>query len=243
MASSSLEVIAGMDEALQCVTEKPRIGDGVQWVRDQVASLFGHSLRTPLTFILGYADLLAQQVDGPHRRMAHSILGHAMQMREVLEDLTSLLEWGLNRLPDRPRLVDLHRVAAEVVSSLAMRAAEKEQAFDVALSPSPVYVFSDEWGIGVLLALLTGHLIKRAPRGTRLRLRVEREEGRGVVALEGEGGASREGTHDGIGLDCMRTMAEALGGCLDVRTTAGDTLCFRLTFPLACEAAPSAEER
>gem|GEM_PF-5667456 len=209
--------------------------DGRQ-ARQQVASLIGHHLRVPLTFILGYASVATQQIDRSTSQMIHSIVRHAMQLRKVLDDLTPLLEWCLARLPASSYPVDLRHLVAEVVSSLAVRAAERDQVFDFTSGSRPVLVAVDEWGVGTLLTLLLGHLIRRLPEGARLRLHVDRGESGGVVTIEGSEGIRQNEEFEGVSLDTVQAMAEALGGGLDVGPMKSDGVRFVLTFPLQIQA-------
>ena len=213
--------------------EVPAVGASRR-ARERITSLLEHRLRAPLTFVLGYADVLDGQIDGPHRQMAQSILRYATRLREVIEDLTPLLEWVVARSPDAAQPVDLVRVALEVVSSLVIRAVEKGQTFVFVPPPEPVFVTADRWGIGASLALLVGRLVKWTPPGARLCIRVEGDGEEGVITISGEGETPESVEREDVDLGMVRAMVEAMGGYVDVAVTPNDGISLRLAFPAIC---------
>lgn len=223
----------------------PAVTAGRQ-VRAQVASLIGHIFRVPLTFILAYSAIAlessdTQQANGVDCRMIRSIHRHAARLREVVDELTPLLEWSLSRLPDQPSSFDLRLVVGEVAFSMGGWAAERGQIIDCTLSSQPVDVVVDEWGAGALLTLVLCYLSKQLSGGERLRIQVDRQDELGMVVIEADGGPLRMEDHEGIDMDALRSLAAAIGGRLDVAT--GDEVRLLIAFPLAHRVSSSDEER
>lgn len=105
-----------------------------------------HDLRTPLTGILGYADLLAAEgvIDEESRRSyAQTILEEAVRLRELLNDLEAGRPTGV------PAVEDAHRVAASGAADVLTKPFSREGLLEsVALlldgGPSSILIVDDD---------------------------------------------------------------------------------------------------
>lgn len=102
----------------------------VQHQAEEMRSAFfanaGHELKTPLTSVRGFAELLATQSDQPQtQRYASQILHDTDRMLFLLEDMLSLS--SLEHTPEfaNAQPVPLDEVVREVFESLVARAAER----------------------------------------------------------------------------------------------------------------------
>ena len=207
---------------------------------DEAKSLFlataSHELKTPLTVIRGFANLLSvgdEVQDDQAREHLALIERRAVELGKVVERLllSSRIEAGRNDI--RRQLVDVGEVVAERVS--AMRDATER---DIRLRGGSVPAV---WGDGDAVATVVDHLldnaVKYSPEGGVISVVVRTEpdvvtfsvsdEGVGMDADQQEHCFDRfwqaESTDvrrfggTGIGLFIVKALVEAMGG--DVRVT------------------------
>jgi two-component system phosphate regulon sensor histidine kinase PhoR len=100
--------------------------------RREFTANVSHELKTPLTVISGYAELmkngLVQPQDVPH--FSELIFDEAGHVRELVEDILVLSQLdesdGAGRAPDAVELIDLRQLASEVMERLTPFAQQNE---------------------------------------------------------------------------------------------------------------------
>jgi signal transduction histidine kinase len=220
-----------------------------------------HELRSPLNAILGFADVLGTEVDGPlteaAREEVEQIRGSGMHLLELINDILefSALEGGQLKLT-RSR-VDLAHVASEVVREAAGVLGDKPVRVYVA-GETDVYAHADGRRVRQILQNLVGNAIKFTQRGevvvtlqkdgSRALVQV-RDTGPGISSNEramifeeykqaGDERVRRRGT--GLGLAIARRLVLMHGGLITVDSELGKGSTFTVALPLWFDrAAPS----
>jgi signal transduction histidine kinase len=240
---------AAAEKTYRADLERARSAD-----RDRAAFLaaVSHELRSPLNAILGFADVLVTEVDGPlsptAREEVEQIRGSGAHLLELINDILefSALESGQLRL-SRGK-VDLYLVAAEVVREAAGVLVGKP--VQVSLSGEPgVLANADARRLRQIVQNLVGNAIKFTKRGevtvtvrregSRTRLSV-RDTGPGISAAElamifeeykqaGNERVNRRGT--GLGLAIARRLVLMHGGMIQVDSELGRGSTFDVTLP------------
>lgn len=104
---------------------------------DAFVSTVSHDLRSPLTPLIGFAELLeersADQLDDIGRESLSEIKLTATKMKSLLEDLLTLARVG--QLKNPMQLLDVTRVAEDVMLELADKVIERQA--KVIISPLP----------------------------------------------------------------------------------------------------------
>jgi signal transduction histidine kinase len=212
-----------------------------------------HELRSPLNAVLGFADVLATEVDGPltpaAREEVEQIRGSGMHLLELINDILefSALEGGQLKL-SRSR-VDLGQVAADVVREAGGVLGEKPIRVYVE-GESDVFAHADGRRVRQVLQNLVGNAIKFTQRGevvvtiqrdgSRALIRV-RDTGPGISSAEramifeeykqaGEESKRRRGT--GLGLAIARRLVLMHGGLITVESELGKGSTFTVALPL-----------
>ncbi len=209
-----------------------RLADLDRLKTDFVATIT-HELKTPLTSLLGYAQILrkrATELKPEQREEFFQIMTRqGDRILRLIEELlqASRLEAGAARLRREP--LDLHAIAKGVVDDLASMARSHELAFDV--PPEDLGLFGDATALEHVLSNLLENAIKYSGPDTTIRLSVE-EQGNEVfikVADQGQGiepedlpfiferfrqahGTGRTRTSVGLGLYIVRSLVTAHGG-------------------------------
>lgn len=223
-------------------------------VRERTAFLaaLSHELRTPLHAILGFADVLLSEVDGPldddQRENLDVVRASAAHLAALIDDVLDLsaLESGELRL--ERSATDVARIAAEVVREAAPGAAAKALALSLAID-GEARADADPRRVRQVVGNLVGNAVKFTPRGS-VDVRVERrgpyvavvtedtgpgvpEAARAMIfeAFRQAGDASARRAGSGLGLSIARRIVEMHGGRIEVGTGSRGGARFTATFP------------
>jgi signal transduction histidine kinase len=229
--------------------------------RAYFVSMVSHEMRSPLTMIVGYAELLVRSTLPPDRlRDVFSIISHeAARLTKLVQDILEVqrLEMGEVRLTLAP--LDVTGLLATVASRHNETA--KTHPVYAHLPAGLPLVLADQDRVRQVLDNLVSNAMKYSPPGAGIRLaaRSEGEMVRILVADRGMGipkdalprlfdrfyrvpGTARSGvTGYGLGLVVVKMIVEKHGGSVDVQSQPGVGSTFSFTIPVAPppDAAPS----
>jgi signal transduction histidine kinase len=248
-----VERFAAAQSTYQSDLERVRAAD-----RDRAAFLgaVSHELRSPLNAILGFADILVTEVDGPlspeAREEVDQIRGSGKHLLDLINDILELsaLESGQLRL-SRGK-VDLGAVAWDVVREAAGLVGTRPVSVRIE-GDGGVYAFADAKRVRQILTNLVGNAIKFTHRGEvvvevaregRLARLSVRDTGPGIRPQERavifeeykqttEERARRRGT--GLGLAIARRLVLMHGGTIEVDTQIGRGSKFSAWLPVWTE--------
>ncbi len=251
-----VERFTAAQRGYQSDLERVHAGD-----RDRAAFLaaVSHELRSPLNAILGFADILIAEVDGPLSPEAHEeveqILGSGKHLLDLINDILELsaLESGQLKL-SRAR-IDLAVIAREVVREAVGLVGVRPVAVRTE-GEAVVYALGDPKRVRQIVTNLVGNAIKFTQAGEVVldvghegrfaRLSV-RDTGPGISMHQRvllfqeykqttEERARRRGT--GLGLAISRRLALMHGGTIQVESELGRGSTFKVLLP-AWESSPS----
>jgi two-component system OmpR family sensor kinase len=221
-----------------------------------------HELRSPLTAMRGELELAMRRERRPeeYRRVLESTLEEVVRLSRITEDLLVLARSDSGALRPRLEAVVVAEVAERVVDRLQGQAGEK--GIEVTLVGTGAdTAFVDRGLVGQAVWNLTDNAIKYTPAGGRVAVRVERDGGEVVIAVEDSGpgfrdpaeafrrffredvarthGTSTDGT--GLGLAIVRAVAEAHGGRASAENRPGGGARVTVRLPTgAAEVTPAA---
>lgn len=223
--------------------------------RDRAAFLaaMSHELRTPLHAILGFADVLLKEVDGPlpveAREEILQIRESGVHLNALIEDILSFsaLESGQLRL--HPAEVNLLSIAQELVRQTSVVVLGRP--LRVQLEGGPVFAWADAKRVRQLLGNLVGNAVKFTEKGEvvvrigrrgRFAVVTVRDTGPGIARAEHQHvfeeyrqaaaeRTQRRGT--GLGLAIAQRLALAHGGSIELDSDLGRGATFTVLLPLA----------
>jgi signal transduction histidine kinase len=222
-------------------------------LKDLFVSSVSHELRAPMTAIIGYQELLEEGTAGPlspaQREFVQGTLNNARRLQRLVDDLLdhARLEAGTFKL--RTTIRDLTEVVAATIESMAAEAANADVKLVAELEPGLLLAEMDPQRIEQVLANFLGNAIKFTPEGGTVWVRT-RTQGEGIwceVQDTGPGiapddvprlfrpfgqlaaGAASGGS--GLGLAIAKSLVEAHGGHVDVRTAPGHGSTFGFYLP------------
>ncbi|MGM0566349.1 MAG: tetratricopeptide repeat protein [Bacteroidota bacterium] len=223
--------------------------------RNQLFSIISHDLRSPFNSLLGFSDMLAEEVrEGADyesvKMMTENIHASSMQLFELIQNL---LEWAnkeRGKIEFKPEQVILYRVAEESISLAANSAYHKEVTLHNNIDKH-LMLEADVNMLNTIFRNLIFNAIKFTPKKGHVTIDAEEKADEIVVnvedtgmgmsredkemILQGEDTFSRKGTQNekgaGLGLVLTKDFIKRHNGKLDITTEVNKGTTFHVIFP------------
>lgn len=218
-----------------------------------------YQLRTPLTAIMGFAEILQNQYFGPlnerQQDYCDSILEAGQRLITLINDILELatIEAGyMNLERAEVRIADMVQGVADVVSDWAR---QEDLELEVSCGEDAGSVPLDERRIRQALFNLLSNAIKFTPAGGRVSLSAEKQDGQLVLTVSDNGiGISAEDqarifkrferanirtgqAGAGLGLSVVKSIIEMHGGRVQIESAPNRGSTIRCYLPLVAPAA------
>jgi signal transduction histidine kinase len=229
-------------------------------LREEFLAIASHELKTPLTGIKGYVQLLNRLLKNARfeREEAVDLIteldGQVVRLQALVGDLLDASQIARGRLDLHPEDVDLSDLAARVLARFEVAAERTREHILVLDAPAPVVGCFDSLRIEQVLSNLISNAIKYSPDGGEVRVRVAQtddeaelsviDQGIGIAEEEqgflfqpfvrGQSTRSIKGT--GLGLFIVSRIVEDHGGSISVQSAAGAGSTFVVRLPLTVPA-------
>lgn len=251
--------IADRQRAEQQLQQAKTAAEAAAQAKSEFLANMSHEVRTPMTAILGYADVLLEPEhvqDAPPERVeaARTIKRNGEHLLNVLDDILDLSKIEAGRMTVERMACDPFQVAGDVAALMSVRAKAKRLPFHVDhVGAIPARIHTDPTRVRQILINLIGNAIKFTERGeirlvvrlvdsgTNPRLQFDVvDTGIGMTAAQVTGlfrpftqadtSTSRSFGGTGLGLTISKHLAEMLGGdVVLVETQVGVGTRFRAT--------------
>ena len=242
-----------MKRALKRLAEQNTRLQELDRAKDEIVALVSHDLRTPLTSIRGYTELLktGHGVDERGQRFIEVIERNSRRLLELVDDLLVVAQHKVGAFTVRVDELDLAQLVSESLATFAPAAAAKQIALVQRVDGSAPVV-GDAARLGRMLDNLVANAVKFTQPGgvvevgltmsaERALLRV-RDNGPGIApadqahvfdhfarAREADGGGLRG---IGLGLAIARAIAEAHAGTIGLDSSPGTGATFWVDLPV-----------
>lgn len=237
------------------------LGDGMQLalqnevraerMKSELITNVSHDLKTPLTSILNYSDLLCQEHLTPEEANDYAKIIHQKGLR--LKNLTSDL-FDISKVQSGAEQIVCERLDACTLVRQALGEQDKaigdgKLTLKVDLPEHELPIWADGRKMSRVMENLIGNCIKYAMPGTRVFISVKQEENSAVIELKNianyamdfdvseiterfvRGDAARSTEGSGLGLAIAKSYVEACGGTFMVSVD-GDLFKVQITFAL-----------
>ncbi len=217
-----------------------------------------HEFRTPMTIVLGMAQLLDRtELSDQQRKFLASLQKGAQSLLQILNDILDFSALDVNRLTINELEFDLREMVADGLEPLADRARGKGVEFRVETDHRlPARVVGDPARLQQILKLLVDNavkftsqgqiVVKIAPAGdpeAPLRVRFDvSDTGIGFPIeeldhlfgpfVQADGSAARRYGGSGIGLAIVKALVEVMGGRIKAVSTPEEGSTFTVELPL-----------
>ncbi|MFJ3821471.1 sensor histidine kinase [Streptomyces nodosus] len=241
--------IARLSAAFNAMSQRR---EQLESARRNMTSDIAHELRTPVSNIRGWLEAVEDGIASPDAELVASLLGQALQLQHIIDDLRDLsaAEAGALRLAPEPLEV------AEVLSAIALANHATAAAAGVTLTvvtEGHVLVLADPVRIRQMVGNLMSNAIRHTPAGGSVTLSARACHGAAVIDVTDTGSGipaddlphvfdrfwraeksrSRQSGGSGLGLAIVRRLAEAHDGTVTATSTPqmGSTFTLRLPHP------------
>ena len=217
-------------------------------VKNDLIAMMAHDFKGPLTTIVGFADVLAEddRFDSDARQYLGMISSSAMRLASLATDTLALSRLEHNELALSLGEVDLGALVRDVVRVFSVT-----RTIDLRVSGGPHMVFGDAGRLRQVIENLVGNAIKYSPGGEPVDVWVRGRGGEVEISVRDRGIGIPEGERaklfgrfarasnaralgiggTGFGLYLARTIVELHGGHIDVESAEGQGSTFRAVVP------------
>ena len=217
--------------------------------------ILGHDLRSPFTTLLGFSDLLLENLHSYDIERIENLISiinkTSHQTFKLLEELLLWSKAHANRVPFEPRHIAFRSVCQQVVEGLWSNAVSKNIKISIQQIDENLMVFVDEHMLKTILRNLISNAIKFTQRNGEINIRIDCDQAFTVITVTDngvgiardqinklwdmtqhyttEGTASEKGT--GLGLLLCKEFVEKHGGRIWVDSELGKGSSFRFVLP------------
>lgn len=253
---SPLETEEGLlvSAAVRDISERRRLQEENDRVKDEFFATVSHELRTPLTSMIGYGELMTDLEDlSPQgRRFLSVIMRSAERELRLVDDLLTLVAIEESGLAIRSAEIDLERVVREAVEAGRPRAEEAQLSLSLETPGTAVAMYGDRDRLGQAMDNLLSNAIKFTPAGGSVRVVLRPGRGQAEIDVVDTGvgigdedpdqlferlfraptAVAQQTPGAGLGLTIALAIVEAHAGTIEVVRSGSQGTTFRMTFPL-----------
>ncbi|MBO4750627.1 MAG: hypothetical protein J5546_09940 [Lachnospiraceae bacterium] len=243
----------GIDNAVKTSVKDERL-------KTDLITNVSHDLKTPLTSIINYVDLLKRSnIQDPQARNYVEILeGKSQRLKDLTDDLVEASKISSGNIELNLEVLNLGELLNQTIGELSEKLEAANLKAVAEIDETPALVYADSRRMWRIMENLFNNICKYAMEGTRVyaEVRVEAE----TVCLQiknvskaqmnihadelterfirGDSSRSTEGS--GLGLYIAKSLTNVLGGTFEIQLD-GDLFKVYLTFPLYVEPKPVAQ--
>jgi PAS domain S-box-containing protein len=240
--------------AVRDISERRRMQEETDRVKDEFFATVSHELRTPLTSMIGYGELMTdlEELSPQGQRFLSVIMRSAERELRLVDDLLTLVAIEESGLAIRSAEIDLERVVRESVEAARPRAEEAQLTVSLETPGSAVAMYGDRDRLGQAMDNLLSNAIKFTPVGGRVRVVLRLDNGTAEIDVidsgVGIGGEDPDQLFErlfraptavaqqtpgaGLGLTIALAIVEAHAGTIEVVSSDETGTTFRMTFAL-----------
>lgn len=243
--------------------------DAASLAKSEFLANMSHEVRSPLTAVLGYADMLMDPNLGTEAasQAVQAIRRNGSHLLAILNDILDLSKVEAGKLEIESINYAPWQLVKEVESLLKMRGEERQIKIHCrAVTAVPSIAEIDPTRVRQVLLNLVSNAVKFSEAGDTVEIRLamnetnEPEKPEMTLEVEDEGlgmtpeqlqvifqpfrqadsSTTRKYGGTGLGLSITRRLVELLGGRIEARSEAGRGSCFTVHLPVTIPAAPPA---
>lgn len=217
-------------------------------LKTELITNVSHDIKTPLTSIINYVDLLKKEpLTGKAHEYANTLERHANRLKKLTEDLVEASKAATGNIKAELIPMNVCELINQAVGEYSERLEKSRIEPVVAIPEAPRYILADGRLIWRVIENLLSNAAKYAQPGTRLYISLIERHGRVVIEMKNisrerlnidaeelterfvRGDSSRHTDGSGLGLNIARSLTELQHGRMDIEID-GDLFKVSLAF-------------
>jgi signal transduction histidine kinase len=230
--------------------------DQLERMKDEFVLTASHELRSPLTSVQGFAELLMLERENLTPKQAETaevILDNTRHLVRLLNDLLDLARSDAGRLTIRPVPSDIGALVEDAVRTMRSQTEARGQELTEAVAPNLPEIDADPDRIRQVLVNLLTNAHEYSPEGASIQVTAAlldagveiavSDNGPGIPAEQlehiferftrGDAGLTQHVGGTGLGLAISKSLVELHGGAISAESTPGRGSTFRVRLPMA----------
>lgn len=254
--TANLSAVIEREHAKKELIEAKEAAEGVSKLKSNFLANMSHELRTPLIAILGYTEILSNEIkNGDWNDMVDTIMQSGKRLLETLNLILDLSKIEADKVHINSEELNLVNEITETINLLRPVANKKNLYIKLSLSENEIIVQLDKRFLQSIITNLINNGIKYTIEGgVTITVKLFKENGNSFVAVivsdTGIGiaeedqamvfdefrqvseGYNRNFEGAGLGLTITKKFVEKMGGRISVESTPGEGSSFTIVFPV-----------
>ena len=242
--------LANITEGLSHALEEQMKGERM---KIELITNVSHDLKTPLTSIISYIDLLKKEEMNDAAKDYVNILSHkADRLKGIVSDLFDLAKTNSGNAQLEIKPLDFSRLTHQLLADMEDKIAESGMKIKLNLPDSPAVITADGKKLSRALQNVVDNALKYSLSGSRIYIDLVKNEGNAILSVKNtssyemdftadeimqrfvRGDKNRSSDGSGLGLSIAQSFTQVSGGSFDVMID-GDQFKTVFTFPLTDE--------
>jgi len=218
-------------------------------MKTELITNVSHDIKTPLTSIINYVDLLGKSHNREDEQQYLEVLSRqSLQLKKLIEDLIELSKASSGNMTANITTLDVTESVNQALGEFSDKLARVKLTPVFKEPEQPMMIAADGRLTWRVLSNLLGNAVKYATPGTRVFVELEKKEDKVLLSIKNvsreelrfsaeellerfvRGDASRNREGSGLGLNIAKSLMEVQHGSLRL-TLDGDLFKVTLTFP------------
>jgi signal transduction histidine kinase len=251
---------AGTVWTIRDVTERARL----ERAKSEFIATASHELRSPLTSIKGFVELLAaspKRMSARQREFVSIILRSSERLVTLVDEMLDVASLEADHVEMTLAAVDVPTLVDEVIELIGARIAEKQQTLRSEADPATAKALADPQRLRQIIANLVTNAHLYTPEGGEIVVRVSGEQQNVKVTVSDNGvgiandqlerifdrfyraGQDRSSPGTGLGLSIVKSLVELHHGSIEVSSEPEVGTTFTVLIPAAPPASPAAPSK
>jgi signal transduction histidine kinase len=245
---------AAFNEMAEEIQRRAGERDRLEQMKDEFVLTASHELRSPLTSVQGFAELLMlerEKLSPEQAETVEIILDSTRHLVRLLNDLLDLARSNAGRLTIKPSPTEVGALVEDAVRTMRSQTEARNQTLSEEVEPGLPLVNTDRDRIRQVLVNLLTNANEYCPQGAAISVRARHidaeveiaviDDGPGIPEEQleevfdrftrGDAGLTQRVGGTGLGLAISKSLVELHGGTIVAESRPGDGSAFRVRLP------------
>lgn len=245
-AYAIMDLESGMKKAVEQENKANRM-------RVELITNVSHDLKTPLTSIINYADLLSEEeLNAPASEYVEALRTKAYRLKKMVQDVFELSKATTGNLPIENTKLDLAKLVKQTLADMDEELQNSALQFKLKITNEPLFILADGEKMYRVFQNLLVNAMQYSLPGSRVHILLEEQDGKAIARVKNvsreemnfdpeeiverfvRADSSRTKEGSGLGLSIAQSFTQACGGEFTVSIDA-DLFTATICFPLLKE--------